>query len=456
MEVSGSRQIKIFARKLGNSWESASFLRHPCGATLPGNEECKDVAANGRSQASDSLQYTADLKTLKRIDMLTPHPIKTFPFVIHCLRALAIALSIIVLADINLADEANAASAANSTAPFAAAVVEKAEGILQEAGLRRSGKAIQSTEAAELSRLLSGINRERRELRLQQKAFAEYQSRLAAFETEIDKLNAQDGELNLQLARVAGLDVAGNNRIVAMINATRTQISQLRKQRSEHTKKTQEARATLNTAEQKYAESVFQARKRLDELSTDVTTKLQDRQVQIALDVMHANFEVPKEIEADQIMRAFEYRLRDFEKEVFQETIPLEVATNGALHTTVSINQQSIRMVIDSGATLITLPADAAAKLQIVIPPDAVLVNLVLANGQKIGGRRVTLGSVRVGQFEAKDVEAVVLEPMGVTAEPLLGLSYLDRYKFELDPAAKTLGLLRVDDSENDGDTAKP
>jgi aspartyl protease family protein len=113
-------------------------------------------------------------------------------------------------------------------------------------------------------------------------------------------------------------------------------------------------------------------------------------------------------------------------------------------------------MVIDSGATLITLPADAAAKLQIVIPPDAVLVNLVLANGQKIGGRRVTLGSVRVGQFEAKDVEAVVLEPMGVTAEPLLGLSYLDRYKFELDPAAKTLGLLRVDDSENDGDTAKP
>jgi len=341
------------------------------------------------------------------------------------------------------------AETASSRVSYPPAVVDKADAVLKQAGLRRSGKAIQSTEAAELNRLLSGITRRRRELRLEQKVFTEAQNNVDIIVAEIDKLNHHDGELNLQLARVAGLDVAGNNRIVAMINATRTRIGELRKQRTLQVKIVESVRAAFNQSEEKYAETVFQARKRVDELSANIDSQLDDPQVQIAINVMHANFDVPKEIGSNQILRALDYRLRDFEKEVFQEDISLEVAPGGSLLTMVSVNQQAIRMVIDSGATLITLPADVAAKLQIVIPEDAPVLQLVVANGTQITGRRVILESVRVGQFEAKNVEAVVLQPINAKAEPLLGLSFLDRYKFELDSSAKTLGLLRVDDSED-------
>ncbi|MBB3209637.1 aspartyl protease family protein [Rhodopirellula rubra] len=331
---------------------------------------------------------------------------------------------------------------------YSEAVVAKADAVLKDAGLRRSGKALQSTEAAELSRVLSGITRSRRELRLEQKKLLDTQTKLASIEAEISKLNRQDGELNLQLARVAGLDVSSNNRLVALINATRTQISELRKQRTAQQSVVRAVRSQVNQSEEKYAESVFQARKRITDLTQAITEDLQDPKVQIAIDVMHANFDVPKEVDAMSILRALDNRLRDFEKEVFRETIPLDVGSNGSLFTMVSVNQQAIRMVIDSGATLITLPADAAAKLHVTVPDDAPVVPLVLANGGKINGRRVVLETVRVGQFEAKDVEAVVLEPIAANAEPLLGLSFLDRYKFELDSSAKTLGLLRIDESD--------
>lgn len=331
---------------------------------------------------------------------------------------------------------------------YSDAIVEKADKVLLDAGLRRSGNSLQCTDAAAFSRLLSALARNRRELRLEQNAVAEAQAKLTAFENRLNQLQRQDGEFNLQLARVAGLDVAKNNRIVAMINATRTQIGQLQKQRVAHEKTVQAMRGQLNTAEQSYAESVFQARKRCDELEQTIQTQLQDGQVKIAIGVIHANFDVPIEIDAEQIIQSLENRLRDFEKEVFQETIALEASRSGALFTMVSVNQQSIRMIIDSGATLITLPADAAEELQVVVPDDAPILRMQLANGQQISGRRIVLASVRVGQFEAKDVDAVVLEPITQKAEPLLGLSYLDRYKFELDSSAKTLGLLRVDDSD--------
>ncbi|MFG0289641.1 MAG: TIGR02281 family clan AA aspartic protease [Rhodopirellula sp. JB044] len=349
-------------------------------------------------------------------------------------------------AAMSIADDGESPNTARPA--YSQTVVAKADAILKDAGLRRSGKALQSTEATDFSRRLSGITRDRRELRLKQKAFAESESKLDVIESEISKLNRQDGELNLQLARVAGLDVTSNNRIVALINATRTQLAEMRKRRSAQKQVVQLARAKINEAEETYAESVFQARKQLDQMTQTIQQNLQDSQVRIAIDVMNANFDVAKEIDAETIVKALDGRLRDFEKEVFRESIPLDVSSGGSLFTMVSINQQAIRMVIDSGATLVTLPANAAAQLQVNVPDDAPVISLVLADGGKIDGRRVTLDSVRVGQFEAKHVDAVVLEPVAANAEPLLGLSFLDRYKFELDSASRTLGLLRIDNTD--------
>lgn len=68
----------------------------------------------------------------------------------------------------------------------------------------------------------------------------------------------------------------------------------------------------------------------------------------------------------------------------------------------------------------------------------------LFADGREIPGRAVTLAQVSVGQFEAEKVEPAVLDAVAINAEPLLGISFLGNFKFEIDTADKSLKLLRV------------
>ncbi|HBE64066.1 MAG TPA: TIGR02281 family clan AA aspartic protease [Rhodopirellula baltica] len=330
---------------------------------------------------------------------------------------------------------------------YSASVEAKAEKILHEAGLRRSGKSLIANESAEIARAMTALVKQRRELILQQKELDSVLGQVQQINDQIRASENQDGELNLQLARVAGNDVASNNRIVALINANRTRVSQLRSQRTKTQEQANEQRSSLNSKQADYAESVFQIRQDLDALRTLLAKTLEDPKVKIAVQVMNANQGVPASISAVDILQTIELRLAKIEQEVFSESIPLEIERNGSLYVTASVNNQPIRMIVDSGATLVTLTAEAAKELKVEIPTDAPLLRLVMANGDEISAKRVELDSVRVGQFEAKNVSCAVLEPIATRADPMLGMSYLGEFKFEIDAAQKSLSMLRVETS---------
>jgi aspartyl protease family protein len=58
--------------------------------------------------------------------------------------------------------------------------------------------------------------------------------------------------------------------------------------------------------------------------------------------------------------------------------------------------------------------------------------------------RSAVIPTVRVGGFQAEKVAAAVLDPGSAITHPLLGMSFLGKFKFEIDSAAKELRLLRV------------
>jgi len=58
------------------------------------------------------------------------------------------------------------------------------------------------------------------------------------------------------------------------------------------------------------------------------------------------------------------------------------------------------------------------------------------------------LTSVRVGKFTVENVECAVLGPAATMAEPLLGMSFLENFKFEIDAAAKKLNMVKVASSD--------
>lgn len=326
--------------------------------------------------------------------------------------------------------------------PFSDDVVAKAEKIFADAGLKRSGKTIATSATSDVSRGISTLARSRRSLKLVDDTWKQTAGQLALLRRQYETLNAQNIDLNLQLARGGGT-VSAHNQMVAMNNANVAAMRQLTLNEERIKEKLAIDRKALNDAEAAYAEAVLALRRDLNSIKIKLDEDLKNDQIAIALKVSSTNFGTPTSIDTNSLVAGVEKRLVQVEQEVFNETITLDVV-NGSLYVNVSVGDVTTRMVVDSGASLICLPASTAAELGITVPSDAKAIRLVLADGREIPGRAVKLAKVRVGQFEAEDVDAAVLDAVATSAEPLLGMSFLGNFKFEIDTADKSLKLLRV------------
>lgn len=92
-----------------------------------------------------------------------------------------------------------------------------------------------------------------------------------------------------------------------------------------------------------------------------------------------------------------------------------------------SIDNYRVKMMVDTGASLVAL-TDADARA-LGIRPDraAYSVELGTANGM-VRGARAMLREVRLGDISVRDVEAIVL-PAGALSISLLGMSFLRRLR---------------------------
>src|SRR4051812_16021201 len=95
-----------------------------------------------------------------------------------------------------------------------------------------------------------------------------------------------------------------------------------------------------------------------------------------------------------------------------------------------TINGASVRLLVDTGATFVTLPVSEARRIGIDLrnAPRAVSST---ANGNVVV-RRVLLESVKVGDITLNNVEAVVNEGAGLDVA-LLGMSFLSRTDMRAD-----------------------
>lgn len=91
------------------------------------------------------------------------------------------------------------------------------------------------------------------------------------------------------------------------------------------------------------------------------------------------------------------------------------------------IDGYKVRMMVDTGATLVALTAQDARALGITPGRDDYRIQLSTANGT-VKAARVTLREVRLGGIVVRNVEAVVL-PEGVLGVSLLGASFLGKLK---------------------------
>lgn len=334
-------------------------------------------------------------------------------------------------------------SAAEAPKRYSAEVVAKAEKVLADAGLRRSGQGIVATDLAQVTRAIAALSKPRRALAAAIQQQRRSEQLVAQVEAEIQATDLQTNELNIRLAQ-PNIDVRTNNRLVAMINTSRTKLGQLKDRQQMLQDQVGKDRRAVLEAKTEYADAIRAVRQDFNELQAAMEQSIDDPQVSIACKVFAAEYDTPAEIDIGYLLAATDRKLREWEKEITEEAITLQVNPQGSLTLDVTIGQQRIEMVLDSGASMIILPARLAEQVGVEVPADAGRVRLMLADGSEIPARRVMLEHVRVGPFEAQQVAAAVVQADRNAAPALLGMSFLENFKFEIDKANRTLKLLEV------------
>jgi clan AA aspartic protease (TIGR02281 family) len=105
---------------------------------------------------------------------------------------------------------------------------------------------------------------------------------------------------------------------------------------------------------------------------------------------------------------------------------------NGSFTLEALVNNQPTSMLFDTGASLVTLRAEDAARLGIALNPLTYSIQYHTANGVAWMAP-VTIATMTVGSITLHDIPALIAKP-GTLHENLLGQSFLERlreYKVE-------------------------
>jgi aspartyl protease family protein len=106
-------------------------------------------------------------------------------------------------------------------------------------------------------------------------------------------------------------------------------------------------------------------------------------------------------------------------------------------------DRASVMMIVDSGASIVTLSADVAKELGLRPGKNTPVTQMTIADGKTVDAYVMKLDSVRLGPFTVSDVPCVVL-PATVRGTNLLGGTFLKNFVCRMDLATQELHLTPV------------
>lgn len=105
--------------------------------------------------------------------------------------------------------------------------------------------------------------------------------------------------------------------------------------------------------------------------------------------------------------------------------VTLTADARGHYFAPVEINGRVTTMMVDTGASSVSLSADDVRKLGVMVPANAPKVQISTANGV-VTATTLTLPEVRLDTITVRNVEATLL-PDGVRSISLLGMSFMSK-----------------------------
>lgn len=363
------------------------------------------------------------------------------------LGRIAVVFAVFSALSMGLADDSEKSSKpaakGKSEADPAKAVPPGAKSKLEAAGLRVTSSGLSLTEETEFAKQLRDAGKQKKALITVERELQSAQAELEEIKSNIAEGKAKQLEINTQLA--AATDTITNNRLVGAFNVLVGQVNLLIERQAKATDNVKAARAKASEAREAFVGYILNLRTSADKVTQQWETLAADATLQAA--VKEASDATGKKfvLKPSQSFVTAERALQGLEEKVLSETIPLTKEGGGLMVNVVINGKHTRQMTVDSGATLISLPNKMAKEMGIEPSPRDQKIIVGLADGSKVPATLISIQSVRVGKFTVEDVECCVLGAEAVDAPPLLGLSFLGKFKFEVNTDQGELKMVKVE-----------
>jgi aspartyl protease family protein len=326
--------------------------------------------------------------------------------------------------------------------------LSEARAELEKAGIKAFPLGVALTKEADLSKELGKAPALKRTVLQTERELRTAEQQVEYMQRGLTNLKTQHVQLSAQLASINRNDVTLNNRLVGALKTIEGQFDLVKDQQKRVDEQVKAARSKANNAREAYIELVLGIRRQADEIEAEYTAKAADSAVRSSLERYNKAAGKQFTLAVTPLFQANQRRLKQLEDTVLSEAIELR-DEGKTMRVDCMVNGKFPQeMVLDSGASLISLPLSVAEKFGLRPSDKDPKIILQLADGREIEGWQMKLASVRVGKFTVENVECAVLSEAAIAAEPLLGMSFLEHFKFEIDSAGRKLTMVKVSGTE--------
>lgn len=259
-------------------------------------------------------------------------------------------------------------------------------------------------------------------------------------QNSMEGLESQNEALTAKLQKTSKEAFGTYNHYVDQVNSVRSQLRDGQK----YIERRQKDLAEVGDPSDEYVTLVMKLSETMEGVTAKYAKLAADDDVQEALN--RINQAAPMKVKLGPSVR-FTMELPNVRK--LRETISSAAIKvdmrRGVPETEVILNGTlRITMIVDSGASAVSLTSDVAKKIGLVPGPNDRIVQAVSADGKKTPVHVMKIKSVRVGPFTAENVECFVQPPSITGADCLLGDTFLRNFVYKMDLASGYLKLSQV------------
>jgi clan AA aspartic protease (TIGR02281 family) len=253
--------------------------------------------------------------------------------------------------------------------------------------------------------------------------------------------------LRRQIQAVNRQDVILHNQLAARFNEINDQLGLLQVTTADPRVK-QDIDNLVSQQRANYIQAILNLRELVDSTLRQYAELARDETVKSALNTLTSKAKSPFKLGPSRGFDDSVKQLVNREKSVLSKAIEMR-RRGGVFEIDVTLNgKTTASMIFDTGASLVTLSSDFAAKIGVEAHASDQTVELHDASGGVTMAKKTTIATVRVGPFTVKNVDCAVLPPSKRDIPLLLGQSFINQFTHRVDNGRLLLSKVETDEPQ--------